>query len=170
MIQKEKQGLCSSNLKCKTLFSKARFAGYPEFKAHKVEFLSRSLLPVERDVDNLLRKSEIRFQNELQGPQSIAFDLRGRGPYTGVADGRILYFNERTHLKVGPQDGLATPITRFTSDLDIDEYGNVYFTDSSTIYQRSYENIVKYSPVGKILKILEDKWGKYVKSVMGCLV
>lgn len=47
-------------------------------------------------------------------------------------------------LKVGPEGGLATPIAteaegiafKFTNDLDIDEEGNIYFTDSSTHYQR----------------------------------
>eukprot|EP01018_Ginkgo_biloba_P022902 Gb_38579 [translate_table: standard] len=68
-------------------------------------------------------------------------------------------------LVVGPQGGLATPLVseaegipfRFTNDLDIDEDGNVYFTDSSSIYQRknfiqltfSGEDsgrVLKYSP------------------------
>ena len=47
-------------------------------------------------------------------------------------------------MKVGPEGGLATPLSteaegvplRFTNDLDIDDEGNVYFTDSSTNYQR----------------------------------
>lgn len=49
-------------------------------------------------------------------------------------------------LKVGPEGGLATPVTteaegiplKFTNDLDIDEDGSIYFTDSSTNYQRRY--------------------------------
>lgn len=47
-------------------------------------------------------------------------------------------------MKVGPEGGLATSLAteaegvplKFTNDLDIDDEGNVYFTDSSTIYQR----------------------------------
>ena len=47
-------------------------------------------------------------------------------------------------LKVGPEGGLASSLTteaegvplRFTNDLDNDEEGNVYFTNSSTKYQR----------------------------------
>ena len=47
-------------------------------------------------------------------------------------------------MKVGPEGGLATSLAseaegvplRFTNDLDVDEEGNVYFTDSSTNYQR----------------------------------
>lgn len=47
-------------------------------------------------------------------------------------------------LKVGPEGGLATSLAteaegmplRFTNDLDIDDEGNVYFTDSSSKYER----------------------------------
>lgn len=47
-------------------------------------------------------------------------------------------------MKVGPQGGFATSLAteaegvpfRFTNDVDIDTEGNVYFTDSSTKYQR----------------------------------
>ena len=56
-------------------------------------------------------------------------------------------------LKVGPEGGLATQITnvaegvpfRFTNDLEIDEHGNVYFTDSSTIYHRRYDIDIVYT-------------------------
>lgn len=47
-------------------------------------------------------------------------------------------------MKVGPEGGLATSLSteaegvpfKFTNDLDLDDEGNVYFTDSSTKYQR----------------------------------
>jgi len=47
-------------------------------------------------------------------------------------------------MKVGPQGGFATSLAteaegvpfRFTNDVDVDTEGNVYFTDSSTKYQR----------------------------------
>lgn len=47
-------------------------------------------------------------------------------------------------MKVGPEGGLAETLTTeaegvplvFTNDLDVDDEGNVYFTDSSTKYQR----------------------------------
>ncbi|KAI3871645.1 hypothetical protein MKW92_042786 [Papaver armeniacum] len=42
-----------------------------------------SELPTEKDSKNLL----------LQGPESIAFDPLGRGPYTGLAGGRIVLWN-----------------------------------------------------------------------------
>lgn len=49
-------------------------------------------------------------------------------------------------LKVGPEGGLATSLTTeaegvplwFTNDLDVDDEGNVYFTDSSSKYRRRY--------------------------------
>ena len=47
-------------------------------------------------------------------------------------------------LKVGPEGGLATSLATeaegvplgFANDLDIDDAGNIYFTDSSSKYQR----------------------------------
>lgn len=71
-------------------------------------------------------------------PLGLRFDKRTGDLY--IADA---YFGL---LKVGPQGGLAAPLTteaegvpfNFTNDLDIDEEGNVYFTDSSTNYQRRY--------------------------------
>lgn len=49
-------------------------------------------------------------------------------------------------MKVGSGGGLATSLATeaegvpfgFTNDLDIDDEGNVYFTDSSTKYQRRF--------------------------------
>ncbi|CAN4104465.1 unnamed protein product [Withania somnifera] len=43
---------------------------------------------------NLLVKSEITQFKGAVGPESIAFDPNGEGPYTGVADGRILKWQE----------------------------------------------------------------------------
>ncbi|CAH9070707.1 unnamed protein product [Cuscuta europaea] len=181
-------------------FKHAAFSEFPGFEVYKVETPAWSELPLEKDTLNLLQKSEIKFQNEIHGPESIAFDPQGRGPYTGVADGRVvmwngekwvdfaytsanrssicdpkpnstpmsfvknehicgrplgLRFDKRTGdlyiadayfglLKVGPEGGLATtlsseaegvPLT-FTNDLDVDDQGNIYFTDSSTNYRR----------------------------------
>lgn len=58
-------------------------------------------------------------------------------------------------LKVGSNGGLATPLTteaegvplNFTNDLDIDEEGNIYFTDSSTNFQRRYELFLVFGAV-----------------------
>ncbi|KAE8733092.1 Protein STRICTOSIDINE SYNTHASE-LIKE 3 [Hibiscus syriacus] len=171
---------------------------FTDFVAYKVDMPPWGLVPTLRDDENLLEKSEIKFMNEVQGPESIAFDPLGSGPYTGVADGRIVFWdgqrwNDFAHtssnrselcdpkpsplsylpnehicgrplglrfhkktgdlyiadayfglMKVGPEGGLATSLVteadgvplRFTNDLDIDDEGDIYFTDSSTKYQR----------------------------------
>ncbi|KAL0694653.1 hypothetical protein Bca4012_061833 [Brassica carinata] len=197
-------------------FKHSSISKYPDFQTHKIDMPPLSSLPKERDHENLLQNSEIRFPNEVQGPESIAFDPLGRGPYTGVADGRILFwdgtrwtdfahtsnnrselcdtkssllaylknehicgrplglrFHKRTGelyiadayfgiMKVGPEGGLATSLTteadgvplRFTNDLDVDEEGNVYFTDSSSVFQRRnfMHLIVSGEDTGRVLK------------------
>ncbi|PKU59244.1 Strictosidine synthase 1 [Dendrobium catenatum] len=180
-------------------FNHRPMAKFPGFEVYPVELPPWSELPAARDAENRLQKAELRFVNQVQGPESITFDPLGRGPYTGVADGRILFWNgeswsdfaytsqnrsglcdpkpslfsylENEHicgrplglrfnkktgdlyiadayfglLKVGPEGGVATPLTteaegvpfKFTNDLDIDEDGSIYFTDSSFNFQRS---------------------------------
>lgn len=202
-------------------------ANFPEFEAHLVQMPPWSEVPAAKDDRNLLQKAEIKFLNQVQGPESVAFDPLGRGPYTGVADGRILFWNgeawsdfaytspnrselcdpkpsplsylknehicgrplglrfdKRTGdlyiadsylglMKVGPEGGLATSLVteadgvplRFTNDLDIDDAGNIYFTDSSSKYQRrnfmqlvfSSEDsgrLLKYDPLTKETTVL----------------
>ncbi|CAI5465310.1 unnamed protein product [Closterium sp. Yama58-4] len=43
-----------------------------------------------RDPLNRLADAEIRFEGEAFGPESLAWDLDGRGPYAGVGDGRVV--------------------------------------------------------------------------------
>jgi hypothetical protein len=164
---------------------------FPGFEAHPVDLPGADEIPRHADAADRLR-------GDVQGPESVAFDPRGRGPYTGVADGRVAFwdgarwaafattsprwsqeacggpraspldylpnehvcgrplgirFDSRTGdlyiadayfglLKVGPEGGLTTPLAteaegvllNFTNDLDLDEEGNVYFTDSSLHY------------------------------------
>ncbi|KAK8655226.1 hypothetical protein V6N13_107814 [Hibiscus sabdariffa] len=208
-------------------FKYSAISEFPDFEAYKVDMPPWELVPTVRDNDNLLQKSEIKFLNQVQGPESIAFDPLGRGPYTGVADGRVVFWdgenwNDFAHtssnrselcnpkpspasylpnehicgrplglrfdkktgdlyiadayfglLKVGPEGGLATSLVteagrvplRFTNDLDIDDEGNIYFTDSSSKYQRrnfmqlifSCENggrLIKYNPHTKETNVL----------------
>lgn len=52
-----------------------------------------SEVPKDQDKHNLLQKSEVKFVNQVMGPESIVFDPLGRGPYVGIADGRILFWN-----------------------------------------------------------------------------
>lgn len=74
-------------------FNHSSISKFPDFETYKIDMPPLSSLPKERDRENLLQNSEIRFLNEVQGPESIAFDPQGRGPYTGVADGRILFWD-----------------------------------------------------------------------------
>ncbi|XP_050224956.1 protein STRICTOSIDINE SYNTHASE-LIKE 10-like [Mercurialis annua] len=161
------------------------------------------------------------------GPESIAFDCNGNGPYSGVSDGRILRWKPEAQswvefaftsphrnrrlcdgsmekekesacgrplglkfdkkscelyiadayyglLKVGPNGGVATQLAssaegvpfKFTNDLDINsDNGVVYFTDSSTYYERrDFSQIIltgdksgrllKYDPATKNVSVL----------------
>ncbi|KAK3027363.1 hypothetical protein RJ639_040962 [Escallonia herrerae] len=216
-------------------FKHSAIYNFPDFEAVKVDMPPWSEVPVEKDTEDLLQKADIKFLNQVQGPESMAFDPHGRGPYSGISDGRVvvwdgegwvdfaytspnrslewefqeelsliavidmmaspqsksqcmkrkydqrksnlcdpkpsplsylknehicgrplgLRFDRKTGdlyiadaymglMKVGPEGGLATSLAteaqgvplRFTNDLDIDDEGNVYFTDSSTKYQR----------------------------------
>uniref|UniRef100_F6HW34 Strictosidine synthase conserved region domain-containing protein n=1 Tax=Vitis vinifera TaxID=29760 RepID=F6HW34_VITVI len=145
-----------------------------------------------------LKYNTLELPSGVSGPESIAFDCNGDGPYTGISDGRILKwqgskhgwkefaitspfripkfcdgslnpameqvcgrplglkFNEATCdlyiadayfglLVVGQNGGVAKQVAisaegvpfRFTNALDIDQNtGVVYFTDTSTIFQR----------------------------------
>lgn len=49
-----------------------------------------SLPPAIAGSLDLLNSSHILQVDGAQGPESLAFDPNGGGPYTGVADGRIL--------------------------------------------------------------------------------
>lgn len=83
-------------------------------------------------------------------PLGLRFDKRTGDLY--IADA---YFGL---VKVGPEGGLAESLTTeaegvplgFTNDLDVDNEGNVYFTDSSTKYQRRYIMNVPFLLVLKI--------------------
>lgn len=74
-------------------FRHSAIADFPDFKSVKVEMPQWSEVPTEKDTQNLLQKSRIMFLNQIQGPESVAFDPQGRGPYTGIADGRVVFWN-----------------------------------------------------------------------------
>lgn len=42
------------------------------------------------DRESRLRAGRREFAGEVFGPESMEFDLDGRGPYTGLADGRVV--------------------------------------------------------------------------------
>jgi hypothetical protein len=43
-----------------------------------------------RDNASRLRQGRLEFVGEVFGPESIEFDSQGRGPYGGLADGRVV--------------------------------------------------------------------------------
>ncbi|RYR27424.1 hypothetical protein HN51_061044 [Arachis hypogaea] len=160
--------------------------------------------------------SQIELPKTVHGPESIAFDCHGKGPYVGVSDGRILKWHQQhrswtqfavtsatrdkklcdgltnTTLEplcgrplglkfntvtcdlyiadayfglvvVGAAGGVAKQLVhsadkvplKFTNALDINtQTGEVYFTDSSSIYQRrSYLPIILTDDsTGRLLK------------------
>eukprot|EP00246_Nothoceros_aenigmaticus_P011345 TRINITY_DN3045_c0_g1_i2.p1 TRINITY_DN3045_c0_g1~~TRINITY_DN3045_c0_g1_i2.p1 ORF type:complete len:399 (+),score=49.72 TRINITY_DN3045_c0_g1_i2:77-1273(+) len=193
-------------------------ASVPDFRALPVESPGNwHEIKQIRDGEDKLRNAEIRFKNEIMGPESLAFDLQGRGPYSGLSDGRVvrwdgpdvgwtefaitspnrtadcapkdppalnlqyehicgrplgLRFNPKTGdlyiadpyfglLSVGTDGGLAQPLTTeaegvpfaFTNDVDVAEDGVVYFTDTSTKYQRRqfFVSIVAGDDTGRLL-------------------
>lgn len=80
--------------------------------------------------------SYVKDEHICGRPLGLRFDKRSGDLY--IADA---YFGL---MKVGPEGGLATtlsteaegvPLT-FVNDLDIDDEGNIYFTDSSSKYPR----------------------------------
>lgn len=42
------------------------------------------------DKKSRLSRGNLEFVNEIYGPESLEFDISGRGPYAGLADGRIV--------------------------------------------------------------------------------
>ena len=74
-------------------FHHSAIGDFPDFEAVEVEMPNWSEVPKDKDEENLLQKSEIKFLNQIQGPESIAFDPKGRGPYTGIADGRVVFWD-----------------------------------------------------------------------------
>ncbi|KAG8502495.1 hypothetical protein CXB51_000120 [Gossypium anomalum] len=93
---------------------------------------------------------------KVTGPESIAFDCKGEGPYVRVSNSRILKWH-------GPKLGwkeFAIPSSirisfKFINGLDIDSSrGVIYFTDSSTTFQRRYADFLSRSTdnSGRLLK------------------
>ncbi len=77
-------------------------SNFPEFKPQTMP--TPPYDPVRnftRDNQNRLQQAEVKWKDEFVGPESIAFDLQGRGPYTGVSDGRVIRWD-------GPELGWTT--------------------------------------------------------------
>ena len=76
--------------------------GIAEFNPHYIEAPpAEKFKDFPRDTQSKLQNGEIMWQGQMLGPESLAFDSQGRGPYTGVSDGRILRYD-------GPELGWST--------------------------------------------------------------
>ena len=64
-----------------------------EFMPQVVHLPQLSTFNIRRDHDSSLQHAEVKFRNEIYGPESIAFDPYGGGPYTGLGDGRVVKWN-----------------------------------------------------------------------------
>ncbi|XP_072146627.1 protein STRICTOSIDINE SYNTHASE-LIKE 10-like [Setaria viridis] len=165
-----------------------------------------------------LALEQIPRPHGVTGAESLAFDRRGRGPYAGVSDGRVLRWDGNANgwttfaynanykknplctapvrrpedtesicgrplglqfyaktsdlyiadaylelMKVGPDGGEAEVVAaeaggvpfNFTNGVDVDQAtGDVYFTDSSTIYPRARNTqiMIHRDAAGRLLK------------------
>jgi len=105
-----------------------------------IYFKNRSLC---NPIANATPFSYVKTEHICGRPLGLRFDKKTGELY--IADAYLGL------LKVGPEGGLATSLAteaegvplRFTNDVDVDSEGNVYFTESSSIYQRRYDSVVK---------------------------
>ncbi|WOL16867.1 hypothetical protein Cni_G25655 [Canna indica] len=176
-----------------------------------------------RDHRSRLRFGRLEFVDEVFGPESLEFDVDGRGPYAGLADGRIvrwmgeslgwetfafispnwsekvcangmettsakqhefeelcgrplgLRFDRRTSelyiadayfglAVVGHKGGMATLVSThvegrpilFANDLDVHSNGSIFFTDSSTRYNRKIMRYWLEGPKSGDLEVFAD--------------
>ncbi|KAJ4904963.1 Protein STRICTOSIDINE SYNTHASE-LIKE 13 [Raphanus sativus] len=211
--------------------------GGREFKPVKHEVAPYKQVMENWPRDNLSQLGQhgkLEFVDQVFGPESLEFDGLGRGPYTGLADGRVvrwmgeangwetfsvvtskwseeacargvdsttnkqwkheklcgrplgLRFDKETGnlyiadayyglLVVGPEGGIATPLAThvegkpilFANDLDIHRNGSIFFTDTSTRYDRanhffillegeSTGRLLRYDPPTKTTHVVLD--------------
>ena len=69
-----------------------------DFTPQIVHLPQLSTFSIRRDHNNTLKHAKVKFSNEIFGPESIAFDPSGGGPYTGLGDGRVVKWNG-SHLE-----------------------------------------------------------------------
>lgn len=77
-------------------------AGVKDFKPQYVAPPSHDpFFNISWDKENKLQAAEIQGEGELFGPESVVFDVQGKGPYTGISDGRVVRYE-------GPELGWTT--------------------------------------------------------------
>ncbi|KAH9568399.1 hypothetical protein CY35_03G074800 [Sphagnum magellanicum] len=93
-------------------------SNFPEFKPQTIPMPPYDpARNFTRDNQNRLQQAEVKWKDEFVGPESIAFDLQGRGPYTGVSDGRVIRWD-------GPELGWTTFATTSNKRSEICDYSN----------------------------------------------
>ncbi|KAI9071135.1 hypothetical protein K1719_040431 [Acacia pycnantha] len=103
-----------------------------------------------------LKNSAVLKLPSASGPESLAFDCNGEGPYTDAYFGLLV---------VGPRGGVAKQLAisafhggapfKFVNSLDIDDQtGVIYFSDSSTVYPLRQVQMIfqKGDKTGRLLK------------------
>ncbi|XP_024376265.1 protein STRICTOSIDINE SYNTHASE-LIKE 10 [Physcomitrium patens] len=73
---------------------------------------------ISRDVESKLQAAEILGQGEIFGPESLAFDAQGNGPFTGLSDGRIVRYD-------GPELGWTSFATTSKNRSAICDYNHI---------------------------------------------
>eukprot|EP00249_Psilotum_nudum_P030837 c43935_g1_i1 orf=245-1480(-) len=73
-------------------------ANNPEFDPKYGTVLPLEGSEIWRDRYQRLQQAEIIHTIAFGGPESVAFDPLGRGPYTGVADGRVMMWNDHDRV------------------------------------------------------------------------
>ncbi|XP_039132505.1 LOW QUALITY PROTEIN: protein STRICTOSIDINE SYNTHASE-LIKE 13 [Dioscorea cayenensis subsp. rotundata] len=63
---------------------------YRPVKAHDIAPYKEVMEKWRADNGSKLRFGRLEFVDEVFGPESLEFDIKGRGPYAGLADGRIV--------------------------------------------------------------------------------
>ncbi|XP_073387946.1 protein STRICTOSIDINE SYNTHASE-LIKE 3 [Physcomitrium patens] len=177
------------------------------------------LTKITPDAENKLQASAVIGTGDIFGPESIVFDAQGKGPYTGLSDGRIVCYDgpelgwstfattskNRIRLLLlrywikGPSantwevwidlPGIPDNVRRNNNcEFWVGFHGKRTFVEmhsgavpwfrhfvaklpipSNYLYKivapKAHALIVRYSPEGQVLEVLEDQTGKVVKVV-----
>ncbi|GJM98263.1 hypothetical protein PR202_ga15253 [Eleusine coracana subsp. coracana] len=112
--------------------------------------------PAVMSAINAIQMEHLDLPKLVIGPESVAFDGHGGGPYVSVSDGRILKYGGKDWWRgnrIGTE-AAGVPLS-FTNGVDVDQVtGDVYFTSSSTTYTRAqHERVtVTKDSTGRIMK------------------
>ncbi|KAE8796103.1 FtsH4 [Hordeum vulgare] len=146
---------------------------FPCFEAHPVDLPDAAEMPPHADAGERLCGAEIRFRGEVRGPKSVAFDSRGRGPYTGVVDGRVLVFfpsttqDEFGRHQIMEMTGLQRSTPSHASKIPLPSL-SAGRRSSSVIYNELVSTSAFRTPAngtGGVLKALQERYSSsYVGS------